>query len=147
MKKEIPESWQRFHELVIMYRNGSIYTLTDLYSMANCSARQPRIYKELGWIKVQHSKLWRYTGPMPPDRKLSEYMAQEIRAKSAELEKASDPLGIKAISKPSQESRKVDFSKGDEMIYRTIGSATDEELVHELRRRGYEVTARKIVEL
>lgn len=158
-KKEIPQSWQYFHELVLAHQNGSDFTLTNLYEHARCASDLPYIYKKLGWIAMGETpNFYRYLGPK--SEKITPEMAAQIRANWG------NKKVLKTISKPSQKSQapkspelppesppippgskftSIEYVK--KYGWRGLDDLTDEELVSELRRRGCEVTARKTVEL
>ena len=126
----------------------------------------PRIYLALGWIiaKSDDNK-WNTNVAVH----LTPEMAEQIRIESKRMENASDPLGLKikdwkkgiatmtseeiatfrieeqmGWKMPTLEETKerIQKKRADE-----LKKFLDTDLVSELRRRGYEVTAEKTVEL
>lgn len=143
--KPIPESWQYFHELVLAHETGSDYTLSNLYRHAHCASDLPQIYKKLGWVVIGETPhFYRYLGPKT--EKLTHQMADQIRANWGKTKR-----NLKKISKVSQKSQMPTTEETKEKIMETraeeLKKFWDADLVTELRRRGYEVTAKKTVEL
>ena len=159
--KPIPESWHVFHRLVIVHSHDPAWSLTGCVEESNCSARMPRIYKALGWIKPKREpNQWNLN---VPSIGLTQEMAEQIRAESKRMENASDPLGLK-IKTWKKGIATISDSISDELMAKMptleetkekimekraeeLKKFWDADLVSELRRRGYEVTAKKTVEL
>ena len=161
--KPIPESWHVFHRLVIVHSHDPAWSLTGCVEESNCSARMPRIYKALGWIKPKREpNQWNLN---VPSIGLTQEMAEQIRAESKRMENASDPLGLnRPLAKPTGPRLTVEEIIDDQMGWKMptleetkekimekraeeLKKFWDADLVSELRRRGYEVTAKKTVEL
>jgi len=150
--KPIPESWHKFHRLVNLFFNDSDYSLTECVQIAGCSARMPRIYLALGWITPSPKiNCWFFTVP----EIITPEMAEQIREESKRMENASDPLGLKikewkkGIATMTSEEIAT-FRIEEQMGWKDakpIETFTDDELVSELRRRGVDVKAKKLVEL
>jgi len=167
--KPIPESWHQFHRLVIIHSHNPKWSLNRCVAEAGCSARMPRIYLALGWIIAKSvDNKWNTNVVVH----LTPEMAEQIRQQSKRMETASDPLGLnKPLAKPtgptltSEELAAYRLTEDlewngwkmptlEETKERIQEKRTEElkkfwdaDLVTELRRRGYEVTAKKIVEL
>lgn len=158
--KPIPESWHIFHRLVIIHSHNPKWSLNRCVAEAGCSARMPRIYLALGWIiaKAVDNK-WNTNVVVH----LTPEMAEQIRIESKRMENASDPLGLK-IKEWKKGIATINDNISSELLAKMptleetkkriqekraeeIKKFWDADLVTELRRRGYEVTAKKIVEL
>lgn len=147
--KPIPESWHQFHRLVIIHSHDQYWSLTRCVNIAGCSARMPRIYLALGWIiaKAVDNK-WNTNVVVC----LTPEMAEQIRIESKRMENASDPLGlkIKVWKKTGPMLTGEELKLIDQLAWKDakpIETFTDAELVSELRRRGVDVKAQKLVEL
>ena len=151
--KPIPESWHIFHRLVIIHSHNPKWSLNRCVAEAGCSARMPRIYTALGWIKPQREPCkWKLN---VPSINMTTEMAEQIREQSKRMETASDPLGVKikewkkGIATMTSEEIAT-FRIEEQMGWKDakpIETFTDDELVSELRRRGVDVKAKKLVEL
>ena len=147
--KPIPESWQKFNRLVISYSYDPTWSLTECVLEAGCSARMPRIYLALGWITPRPKiNCWFFTVP----EIITPEMAEQIREESKRMENASDPLGlkIKEWKKTGPILTGEELKLIDQLAWKDakpIETFTDAELVSELRRRGVDVKAQKLVEL
>ena len=146
--KPIPESWHKFHRLVIIYSHNPKWSLNRCVAEAGCSARMPRIYLAFGWISSSIKNRWTTNVVV----NLTPEMAEQIREISKRMENASDPLGLnKPLDKPSDEWKMPTLEETKEKIMEKradeLKKFWDADLVSELRRRGYEVTAKKTVEL
>lgn len=146
--KPIPESWHKFHRLVIIYSHNPKWSLNRCVAEAGCSARMPRIYWAFGWISSSIKNQWTTNIVV----NLTPEMAEQIREISKRMENASDPLGLnKPLDKPSDEWKMPTLEETKEKIMEKradeLKKFWDADLVSELRRRGYEVTAKKTVEL
>ncbi len=147
--KPIPESWHIFHRLVIIHSHNPKWSLNRCVAEAGCSARMPRIYLALGWIiaKAVDNK-WNTNVVVH----LTPEMAEQIRIESKRMENASDPLGvkIKVWKKTGPILTGEELKLIDQLAWKDakpIETFTDAELVSELRRRGVDVKAQKLVEL
>ncbi len=147
--KPIPESWHQFHRLVIIHSHNPKWSLNRCVAEAGCSARMPRIYLALGWIiaKAVDNK-WNTNVVVH----LTPEMAEQIRIESKRMENASDPLGvkIKVWKKTGPILTGEELKLIDQLAWKDakpIETFTDAELVSELRRRGVDVKAQKLVEL
>lgn len=79
-------------------------------------------------------------------------MAEQIREESKRMENASDPLGlkIKVWKKTGPMLTGEELKLIDQLAWKDakpIETFTDAELVSELRRRGVDVKAQKLVEI
>ena len=149
--KPIPESWHGFHRLVIIHSHNPKWSLNRCVSEAGCSARMPRIYWAFGWISSSIKNQWTTNIVV----NLTPEMAEQIREISKRMENASDPLGVKIkewkktignfeenIPTLEETKEKILEKRAEE-----LKKFWDADLVSELRRRGYEVTAKKTFEL
>ena len=138
--KPIPESWHQFHRFVITHSHDPAWSLTACVLEAKCSARMPRIYKALGWIKPKREpNQWNLD---VPSMKMTPEMAEQIREQSKMMETASDPLGLnEPLAKPAGPMLTREDTTKSIILY------TDAELVSELRRRGVDVKAQKLIDL
>ena len=150
--KPIPESWHQFHRLIIIHSHNPKWSLNRCVAEAGCSARMPRIYLALGWIIAKSvDNKWNTNVVVH----LTPEMAEQIRIESKRMETASDPLGLKikewkkGIATMTSEEIAT-FRIEEQMGWKDakpIETFTDDELVSELRRRGVDVKAKKLVEL
>ena len=110
----------------------------------------PRIYKALEWIQPKREpNQWNID---VPSMKMTPEMAEQIRIESKRMENASDPLGlkIKVWKKTGPILTGEELKLIDQLAWKDakpIETFTDAELVSELRRRGVDVKAQKLVEL